>query len=93
MYFYEQVEDIYDCNIRERANVVQYRLKRDAIYATRSNNINKSTNTSILALTSNAWRITPGIQQDKITRLIFCSAFESGYSTKNIALEISHLGF
>ena len=93
MYFYGQVEDIYDCTIRERANVVQDILNRDAIYATQSNNINKSTNTSILAPISKAWRIMPGIQQDNRTSLIFCSAFEAGYSTTNSALEIRHLIF
>ena len=47
-YFSKQVEDIYDCTIRERSKVVHYRLKSDAIYVTRSINIKKSANTSIL---------------------------------------------
>ena len=86
MYFYGQVEDIYDCTIREREKVVQDRLKRDAIFATRSNNIKNITNTSILARISNAWRITLVIQQDNHTRLTVCSSFEDGYSTTDVAL-------
>ena len=73
--------------------MVQYIFKSDVIYATRSNNIKKSSNTSILARISEAWMITPEIQQENHTRLLFCSAFESGYSTTDIALEIRHFRF
>ena len=92
-YFSKQVEDIYDCTIRERANFFQDRLNRNAIYVTWSNNIKKSANNSILACISKSWEITPGIQQENRTRLLVCSAFESGYSTKYIVLDIRHFIF
>ena len=92
-YFPEKVEYIYDCTIRKRVKMVQDRLKRDAIYATPSNNIKKSSNNSILALISKACRITPVIQQYNCTRLLVCSTFESGYSTIDIVMEICHFIF
>ena len=73
--------------------MVQDRFRRDAIYATRSNNINNSANNSILARISKAWRIMPVIQQDNHTCLLVCSAFGAGYRTTEIALEILHFRF
>ena len=92
-YFPEQVEDIYDCTIRERVKVFQYILKRDSICVMQSNNIKKRANNSILASISKACRITPGIQQDNLTHLLLCRSFETGYSTTDIALEICYFSF